>query len=1315
MSGASTHRRILLVVLGWLLAGPAGAAVYGVPTNLSAAGAPTGTSALPPGWFNLDGLQGAFTNGDGVHQLRLFIEVTGSSLDIRIFDPGSNGARDIDQGTPTNTTYTLLSPAGATIAAANLAGDRAGGQNPTDDRLVRLTPPCGTPAVSCGFYRLDNGNANNLDFRLASGTAIGPGLYELRITTTINTTQTNVFGVDVRVAQGSTDHYNVFTLASDNGVSGAPIVTATPVGETAWLVGSAPNANIVQPLMLHAFVDRGCTVQTSNYDGDLGNASGAGSTAAILDVLGATTALTVSGQAAHAENTVTVETTAATNLTVENYGMYLITNNTGSQNNAVDWRVADFQNSASPGGAAVPVQPTNPLRMYLPNGYAPVTGSPNATAPAEPVLLTSARVVSGTNPPVAGSVTRFLITTTLANQTPLGVSGVQITVGHQANESNFSTPYGCINGAGVAGCDGVSAASCSDSSTGAYRRCTFANVPTASFASMNFEVDYTPPAPGLRNLTGPPAPLPNTTTTSAVFTPAYSSASRPTETLGPLCNLVIDVGGTALATRATLRGLRASSSQIEFAVGSERDSVSFEVYGTTDPTGHEGRVRLTAEPIPAVQGSMAPTVYRVGVGATLPYLLLEELDSKGRRRTMGPFSATDARLRAAFDKIEARVDREGQGERGRGRPRWGKPGLQSWGVGEARRDRASRRGGTAHGVAVEVREAGVVEVPMTELAAHGIQGPGRRLRVSHLGQDVPFEIVEAADGGGSSLVFEVERLSTDYTGTNVYVVSRRDVPGSVRLTRSEDPRDPGATRVERNTLYIASAPEDSDPWVWDLLFGDGSSWPYEWWDPTLGDFDLPGLTTGSGGVRVRVRLLGRTEHEHAVEAFINGVSVGSLTFQGAVAATLVGEMPLANLRPAGNQLSVRYFGGAGEGLVYLGSLDLDIPTEPTRQAVPFELGPYDPTLPGANGVTYLVVTHGTFRAQAERLAALKRAEGQRVAVVDVEGVYDRFSGGVVEARAIREVIRHFKRRGALRYVALVGDDTFDPRDYSGLGATAFVPSLLGWDGEFGRVPSENLYADVDDDGRPDLAIGRLPIQTPEEASVVVEKIARQGALVGATRHLFAVDNQAPGDIPFRDLAEAVASRLPAGTTLAWADVRTGIEQARSDLRNGFGSAAVVHYFGHGGPEVWADESLLSVDDVASLPGASPAPILFAWTCEVQWYQYIFGPSIDEALLLEPSGGIVAGVGPVGISDPVLQRSLYERVYDHFFVRGETLGEAVRRAKSEALAASPAVRPVVEGWSLIGDPALRLSRRSEPLSEAPTPEAALGVPAPSGGR
>ena len=997
-----------------------------------------------------------------------------------------------------------------------------------------------------------------------------------------------------------------------------------------------------------------------------------------------------------------METTTATNLTVENYGMYLVTNNTGSQNNGIDWRVSDFQGATS-AGANVPVQPVNPIRMYLPNGYTPTNGNPGATAPVEPILALSARVVSGANPPAVGQVTRFAVTATVANQTANAITGIQITVGHQADEANFSTTSGCVDGVGGPLCPTVTSTACTDASTGTFRRCTFASLAAGSFASMNFEFDFTPPGTGLQNLTGPPAAPLTTSQASVSYTPASSSATfTRTETIGPACQLLINVGGETLLTRATLRGLRVTPSAVEFAVGSQHESVSFELYGTSDPRGLAGRVKLLAAPLPASPSSFGPAVYRADVALGQPYLVIEELDARGRRHVMGPVAATDARLRAAFDRIEAALERSGSVEppsgRARVRARWARFAEASERRGPRRL--AALRGAAAGAVAVEVGDAGTVRIPVSELVASGFAGPARKLQVSHGGSAVAHSL-ERDPNGGFDLVFEAGRLASDYAAADVYVVSSGAVPPAVPLTSSEEPPAPGFTRVARYSLYLARAPEDVSPWMWDLLFGDGSSWPYDWWNPTLGDFDLPRLGPGTGNARARVRLLGWTDQEHSVEAFVNGVSLGSLTFSGAVPAVLEGEVPLDVLRPQGNQLSLRYTSGDGQGLVYLRSLDLEVPLEASRESVAYTLGGYDPRLPTAAGVEYLIVTHAAFQAQADRLASLKRAEGYRTAVVDVERAYDRWSGGIVEANAIRELVRHYARTGALRYVLLVGDDTFDYHDYTGIGAVSYLPSLVAWDGEFGRIPSENRYADVDDDGQPDVAIGRLPVQTAAEADVLVDKIARQGALAGARRHLAAVDDQAPGDISFRAEASVLVASLPATSQLRWADVADGIAPAREALRDGFASAQVLHYFGHAGPEVLADELLLAVDDVPELPAASPAPVLFAWACESQWYQYLFGPSIDEALLLKPAGGVTAALGPVGISNPLLQQRLAERVYRGVFERGLTLGEAVRRAKAEALAADPSTRPVVDGFGLLGDPSLRLSSRPDTAPAGPS--------------
>jgi len=277
-------------------------------------------------------------------------------------------------------------------------------------------------------------------------------------------------------------------------------------------------------------------------------------------------------------------------------------------------------------------------------------------------------------------------------------------------------------------------------------------------------------------------------------------------------------------------------------------------------------------------------------------------------------------------------------------------------------------------------------------------------------------------------------------------------------------------------------------------------------------------------------------------------------------------------------------------------------------------------------------------------------------------------------------------------VVLLGDDSYDPRQFQGAAARSWVPSLMAWDGQFGRVASENRYADVDGDGLPDLAIGRLPANTPAEASILLEKIERFSPAIGAavldTEHVVAVDDQGPADPPFSQFAGQVRSWWPGSITVA--DSGQGVAQARQTLLAGLAAnPRTLHFFGHGGPQTWTDEGLLVPEDLAALTGTGGRTVLFAWTCEAQWYQDTLSPSINESLLLVPQGGVAASFGPSGISDPFLQKALSVRVYKGL-AAGLTLGEAIRDAKRGALQASASLQPLVDGWHLLGDPALALS-------------------------
>ncbi len=543
-------------------------------------------------------------------------------------------------------------------------------------------------------------------------------------------------------------------------------------------------------------------------------------------------------------------------------------------------------------------------------------------------------------------------------------------------------------------------------------------------------------------------------------------------------------------TRAVVSGLRVRGGQIEFAVTSGRSVRGFNVIG--ESRGGK-RTRLNREilrsPLP---DSLGPVLYRLPLRGSSPARVwIEELTRDGRVRAMGPYLPGQPGLEEAFARLEAREQKSEVRDNGSGRmlvaPR---PDVLARSAVKTGLRSLPPLGTRA--IKIEVGRGGLVRVPLEGwfqrvFSWNGLgsgQALRQRLHVTNLGRPVPFEVRDGV------LEFRAEPLSTDYTGKNPYVVSLGEVPElKVGLTRSGFPLEPGFERVETNALYAPFVAQGADPWIWDYAT-EGSAGPFA--------FDLPQLGSGASMAPVRIGLIGGSEHAHHVSAEINGVPVGEVRFTGKTTSVLLGVIPLEALRARGNELRLEYEaeGSTPEdpGLVFLDVIDLAIPrVDPSGNAEVLSVAAYDASAPDLRGVDYLIVTHADFLAAAERLRGLKESEGYRVAVVDVDRAYDRYSSGVVEANAIRALIAELESprlRRRARYVVLLGDDTYDPRDFLGIGDRSYVPSLYGWDGVFGRVPSETRYADMNGDDSPEVAIGRLPARTAAEADLLVEKIAR---------------------------------------------------------------------------------------------------------------------------------------------------------------------------------------------------------------------------------
>ncbi len=769
------------------------------------------------------------------------------------------------------------------------------------------------------------------------------------------------------------------------------------------------------------------------------------------------------------------------------------------------------------------------------------------------------------------------------------------------------------------------------------------------------------------------------TTVTAAGAITNTATATSTQDTDPAQGSVRDVA----LTRASLAGLRVSGGRVEFATTGQRGTAGFNLYSADSPRRRADKIRINAAFVPSPRPeSLTPILYGVEAQVAGPYLWIEEVElGSDTGRMMGPFSIDDERLLRHFERLELRLS--GQPSEERGESRSVRPPRKV----RAHTLRSPRRGSVrpaSTGVKIEIAEAGLIQVAWNDLTAQGMpprftRDPGR-LQLTAAGARVPFTPSQAG------LSFVALDLAADYTAENVYVITWNGAPVmAAPLTQSEPPVAPGYERVQKNWIYYQAAPRGTDPWLWDVLAA-GDAWPASY-DPTQGDFDLPGYAAPGGDVPVRIALLGRSQSDHHVEATINGVFVGSVDFSGMQTAFLEGSIAASSLTPSGNHLALTYTSPDSGGYVYLNYADLGL-TLPAPTGAIDRISPFDATVPRLNRADYLIVTHGDFEAQANRIAALKNTGGRSAVVVDVERAYDRFTAGIPDASAVKALIAEARRAST---VLLIGDDTIDPADNYNQGERVFVPSALGFDPYTGRVVSENLYADRNDDGAPDLSIGRLSVRTAAEADAMVHKIENQEFLLSQNlgRHVVAVDNQGINDMQFRAAGRTIERMLAEPTTFA--DVALGSAQARDALVSGLNAGALTTtWVGHGAPDHWADEWIFGSDDAAGFANTNQATLLLIWACLSSDYRYFYGPSVSEAMVLTPMGGAVASFGPTGLSLPTLQRELYLRLYPRLLA-GLPVGEAVRQAKTEMLAAFPGEREFLHGWVLLGDPDVRLPR------------------------
>lgn len=375
---------------------------------------------------------------------------------------------------------------------------------------------------------------------------------------------------------------------------------------------------------------------------------------------------------------------------------------------------------------------------------------------------------------------------------------------------------------------------------------------------------------------------------------------------------------------------------------------------------------------------------------------------------------------------------------------------------------------------------------------------------------------------------------------------------------------------------------------------------------------------------------------------------------------------------------------------------------------------------------YVIVTHPSFLQEARRLAAWHHdTDGLDTLVVTTTQVYNEFSSGVMDLSAIRDMMRmYYERAGAdaeklPRYLLLFGDASFDFRfiTFDEEKNTMKVPTYesveslskgisYGSDDYFGFLdPDEgdNIESSTE---KLDIGIGRLPCVTAEEAAQLVDKIMhyKSGESFGSWRNalcFIADDEDYNTHVEDADaLAQYVESaypvynqdkiyfdsyqQLPGAGGERYPEVESAINTKM------FTGTLVMNYLGHGNEQNWAQERVLSVDDINSWENIDKLPLFVTATCSFSRYDNPDLRSAGELVLMNPNGGGIALVTTVRLVYASANYDLNSNLLEHLFepVDGAypRLGDAVRLGKNAVTSSAVNNRKFI----LLGDPALMLN-------------------------
>ena len=357
----------------------------------------------------------------------------------------------------------------------------------------------------------------------------------------------------------------------------------------------------------------------------------------------------------------------------------------------------------------------------------------------------------------------------------------------------------------------------------------------------------------------------------------------------------------------------------------------------------------------------------------------------------------------------------------------------------------------------------------------------------------------------------------------------------------------------------------------------------------------------------------------------------------------------------------------------------------------------------------IVITSPGYMNYGEEVVNLRNSGEAPISgtVVNTEDIYFYFGSGVKDPTAIRNFIRHAYNNWTVspKYVLLFGDGHYDYRNIT-ISDTNFVPPYeISHNDEINSRESDNYYVDINNNSTslssimPDLAIGRLPVESHLDARHVVDKLI---AYENSKSHdgwqtvfTFVADDTIPDKWTFQDDTDNMAN-LP---SLKKFLKRKIYMNAYNSVPGGFGrvkpeanqaiidqlneGTLFINFVGHGSSQVWAHENVFEMNrDLNRLQNEGKLSIFIAATCTFGKYDNPLDPSFTEALIWrENSGAIgVISAGRAVYNEPNV--TFNTNFYNSLFPNG-----GASRRLGDALLLSVGTSSNYQKFHLFADPSM----------------------------